>query len=112
MAAESIAASRRLASAPDVQLGVPECALGIGAVILKADSPELIEGVRIQPVSIYADDRGYFLEVQRMGQGLAAAFPAASTQVAAALNFAGAIKAFTFTFIKPIAGRRRKACCR
>jgi dTDP-4-dehydrorhamnose 3,5-epimerase len=96
MAAESIAASRRVASTPGLQLGVPECARGVGAVIIKADSPELIDGVRIQPFSIYPDDRGYFLEVQRMGQGLAAAFPAATTQVAAAMNFAGTIKAFHF----------------
>ncbi len=96
MAAESIAASRRLASTPDMQLGVPECARGIGAVVIQADSPELIDGVRIQPFSIYPDDRGYFLEVQRMGLGLAAAFPPATTQVAAAMNFAGAIKAFHF----------------
>jgi dTDP-4-dehydrorhamnose 3,5-epimerase len=70
--------------------------LGIGSVILKPDSAELIAGVGIQPFSIWPDDRGYFLEVQRMGQGLAADFPPATTQVAAAMNFAGAIKAFHF----------------
>jgi dTDP-4-dehydrorhamnose 3,5-epimerase len=96
MAAESIAVSRRVASTPELQLGVPECALGIGSVILKPDSTELIDGVRIQPFSIYPDDRGYFLEVQRIGQGLAAAFPPATTQVAAAMNFAGTVKAFHF----------------
>jgi dTDP-4-dehydrorhamnose 3,5-epimerase len=96
MAAESSAASRRVTSTPDLQLAVPECAPGIGAVILKVNSPELIDGVRVQPFLIYPDDRGYFLEVQRMGQGLAAAFPPATTQVAAAMNFAGTIKAFHY----------------
>ena len=48
---------------------------GIGSVIRSPDSPELIDGVRVQPLSLWPDDRGYFLEVQRIGQGLAAAFP-------------------------------------
>jgi dTDP-4-dehydrorhamnose 3,5-epimerase len=96
MAAETIVASRRVESTPELQLGVPECARGIGAVILKPDSKELIDGVRVQPISVYPDDRGYFLEVQRMGQGLAAAFPPATTQVAAAMNFAGTVKAFHY----------------
>ena len=96
MAPKTMAVARRIASREDLALGVPECEHGIGAVILKPDSPELIEGVRIQPFSIYPDDRGYFLEVQRLGQGLAADFPHATTQVSAALNFAGTIKAFHY----------------
>ena len=48
---------------------------GIGALIGAPDSPDLIEGVRVQPFPVYPDDRGYFLEVQRIGRGLAAAFP-------------------------------------
>jgi len=63
---------------------------------LKPDSDQLIAGVRIDPLSVYPDDRGYFVEVQRMGKGLAAAFSAATTQVSAALNFPGTIKAFHY----------------
>jgi dTDP-4-dehydrorhamnose 3,5-epimerase len=96
METETIVVSRKLASTADLQLAVPQCAQGIGSVILRPDSPELIDGVRVQPFRIFPDDRGYFLEVQRLGQGLVATFPPATTQVSAALNFAGTVKAFHF----------------
>jgi len=79
-----------------LELAAPECEKGIGAVISKPDAPELIEGVRIAPVALWPDDRGYFLEVQRFGWGLASHFPAATTQVSAALNYPDAIKAFHY----------------
>jgi dTDP-4-dehydrorhamnose 3,5-epimerase len=87
---------RRLNSLPELELAIPECPKGIGAVILKPDSADLIAGVRVQPFPVYPDDRGYFLEVQRIGQGLAAGFPPETTQVSAALNYLGAIKAFHY----------------
>lgn len=87
---------RPLASFGNLRLEVPECSKGIGAVIGTADSPHLIEGVRVQPLPLYPDDRGYFLEVQRMGHGLAADFAAASSQVSAALSFPGTVKAFHY----------------
>jgi dTDP-4-dehydrorhamnose 3,5-epimerase len=90
------AAQRRLASLGDLELVVPECAKGIGSLIGSAESPDLIAGVRIQPLALYPDDRGYFLEIHRMGQGLAAHFPAESSQISAALNFPGTVKAFHF----------------
>jgi len=90
------ASARRLASSGDLELAIPECAKGIGTVIGSPGSADLIAGVRIAPLTLYPDDRGYFLEVQRFGRGLAAGFPAPSTQVAAALSFAGTIKAFHF----------------
>jgi dTDP-4-dehydrorhamnose 3,5-epimerase len=65
-------------------------------VILKPDSPELIAGVRVQPFDVWPDDRGVFLEVQRIGQGLTAQFPPETTQIAAAINYAGTIKAFHY----------------
>jgi dTDP-4-dehydrorhamnose 3,5-epimerase len=86
----------RLVSTEELELVVPECHKGIGALISSADSPELIAGVRIDPRALYPDDRGYFLEVQRFGRGLAAAFPAGSSQISAALSFAGSIKAFHY----------------
>ena len=79
-----------------LELRIPDCPHGIGGVIAAKDSPQLIDGVRIEPVALWPDDRGYFLEVQRMGRGLAAKFPAESTQVSAALNYPGAIKAFHY----------------
>lgn len=65
-------------------------------MIRTLDSADLIEGVTIRPFELWPDDRGYFLEVARMGQGLAAGFPAESTQVSAALSYPGTIKAFHY----------------
>jgi len=94
--AEAVSAGRRIARPGPLELAVPECEQGIGAVISSVDSPHLIAGVRIQPVALWPDDRGYFLEVERLGRGLAAAFPAATTQISAALNYPGSIKAFHY----------------
>jgi len=90
------AAGIRRVPAEGLDLACPSNEKGLGAVILAPDSPRLIAGVRIEPFPVYPDDRGYFLEVQRMGRGLAADFPAETTQVSAALNFPGTIKAFHY----------------
>jgi dTDP-4-dehydrorhamnose 3,5-epimerase len=86
----------KLNSLPGLELAVPECSKGIGSVIATLQSPHLIAGVVLQPFSLYPDDRGYFLEVQRIGIGAAGQFPAATTQVSAALNYPGSIKAFHY----------------
>ena len=78
------------------RISTPTCTPGIGSVIRTPNSADLIEGARVEPVAIWPDDRGYFLEVARLGQGLPAGFPAASTQVSAALSYPGTIKAFHF----------------
>lgn len=75
---------------------IPRCEFGIGKVISAPDSKDLIEGVRLASCQVWADDRGYFLEIARAGQGLLAACPPSSTQVSAALTYPGAIKAFHF----------------
>lgn len=80
----------------DSRLVLPDCEKGIGAVISSLDSPHLIDGVGLAPATVWPDDRGYFLEVQRSGQGLAAGFPPGQTQVSAALNYPGTIKAFHY----------------
>ncbi|HEX9113230.1 MAG TPA: hypothetical protein VF888_02700, partial [Nitrospirota bacterium] len=54
-------------------IAVPHCDKGIGAVITSPNSTHLIAGVRVAPLTLWPDDRGHFLEVQRFGQGLAAA---------------------------------------
>jgi dTDP-4-dehydrorhamnose 3,5-epimerase len=69
---------------------------GIGKVIIKPESPDLIEGIRIHPFPLFPDDRGYFLEVLRVGEGMPAGFPTTSTQVSAALSYPGTIKAFHY----------------
>lgn len=50
----------------------------------------------MQPFPLWPDDRGYFLEVVRLGQGMPSSFPVESTQVSAALSYSGTIKAFHF----------------
>jgi len=79
-----------------VEISTPTCEKGIGKVILAPDSKDLIAGVRLAPYALWPDDRGYFLEVARIGHGLAAEFPKESTQVSAALSYPGTIKAFHF----------------
>jgi dTDP-4-dehydrorhamnose 3,5-epimerase len=79
-----------------IELTTPTCDKGIGNVILAPDSKDLIAGVRVNPYPLWPDDRGYFLEVARIGQGLAGEFPKDSTQVSAALSYPGTIKAFHF----------------
>ena len=97
MAVDTPARERRLlASYGDLELALPDCEKGIGALIGSPDSKDLIDGVRVQRLTVHPDDRGYFLEVQRLGQGLPAGFPPETTQISAALNYAGAIKAFHF----------------
>jgi dTDP-4-dehydrorhamnose 3,5-epimerase len=89
-------AAKRIASSGDLVLAYPENQKGIGSVILKPDSLELIAGVVVQPFDVWPDDRGFFLEVQRIGRGLAAHFPPETTQISAAINYAGTIKAFHY----------------
>ena len=90
------APGRHLASLGGLKLAVPECPKGIGALISTVDSPERIAGVEMSPLLVYPDDRGYFLEVQRIGQGLARAFPPQSSQISAALSYAGTVNAFHY----------------
>ena len=79
------------------EIAVPQCEQkGIGKVIVQPESTGLISGVRVNPYPIWPDDRGYFLEVLRLGQGLAGSYPAESTQISAALSYPGTIKAFHF----------------
>src|SRR6185437_10038268 len=78
------------------ELAIPVAEPGIGKVILSPGSGDLIAGVAVKPFPVWPDDRGYFLEVARLGQNLVADFPAASTQVSAALNYPGIIKAFHY----------------
>jgi dTDP-4-dehydrorhamnose 3,5-epimerase len=85
-----------ITSSGTMQLAYPECPKGIGSVIGTPSSAELIEGVRIEPITLWPDDRGYFLEVQRIGRGLAAAFPPETTQVSTAFNYPGTIKALHY----------------
>lgn len=69
---------------------------GIGQIVRSSGDKGLIVGVRLEAYELYPDDRGYFLEVARIGQGLAGGFPPGTTQVSTALSYAGTIKAFHY----------------
>jgi dTDP-4-dehydrorhamnose 3,5-epimerase len=71
-------------------ISLPQCEKGIGAVISSPTSPDLIAGVHVAPVSLWPDDRGYFLEVMRLAKDAPVA------QVSAALSYPGTIKAFHY----------------
>ena len=47
-----------------VRITVPKCEeKGLGNVIGAIDSVDLIAGVRLAPLKVHPDDRGYFLEL-------------------------------------------------
>ena len=79
-----------------IRLAVPHCAPGIGTIITTPAGAGLIDGVRLAPQAIWPDDRGYFFEVGRIGQGVIADFPPSSTQISATFTYPGAIKAFHY----------------
>ena len=85
-----------MAEAGLIAIATPKLEKGIGKVILTSESADLIAGVVVKPFPLWPDDRGYFLEVGRIGKGLIAAFPADSTQISAALSYPGTIKAFHY----------------
>lgn len=74
---------------------IPANEKGLGKLIQGPDSADLVPGVKIHPVAVHPDDRGYFLEVARLGMGAVSAFPVQS-QVSAAVSYAGTIKAFHY----------------
>jgi len=79
-----------------IEMVIPACEPGIGKVILSPGSGDLIADVQVKPFDLWPDDRGYFLEVARLGKGLIGEFPSATTQISTALNYPGIIKAFHF----------------
>jgi dTDP-4-dehydrorhamnose 3,5-epimerase len=71
----------------------------LGKIIAKPDSPDLIEGIRIEPLQIYPDDRGFFCELARFGKGLAAKMvpdEQRKIQVSLTLTYPGTIKAIHY----------------
>lgn len=87
---------RRIAQSETLELAIPDCEKGLGKVIGAIDSAGVIAGVRLDRLLVHPDDRGYFLELQRLGRGLAAEFPTTSSQISAALSYPGTIKAFHY----------------
>lgn len=71
----------------------------LGKIIAKTNSPDLIEGILIEPLQIYPDDRGFFCELARLGKGLAAKMvpdEQRKIQVSLTLTYPGTIKAIHY----------------
>lgn len=106
MAAEMIATQEMLSEI--VQLGTRNgiemaiarrAAKTLGKIISKPDSPDLIDGVQIEPLQIFPDDRGFFTELARLGKGLAANMTPDESrriQVSMTLTYPGTIKAIHY----------------
>jgi len=69
-----------------------------GLMIREPDAPGLVAGVRILPTRIHPDDRGYFMEILRQGQGLAGQMDDGPLQFSAALSYPETIKALHYHF--------------
>jgi hypothetical protein len=68
-------AGELLAKLGDLELALPACEKGLGSIIGAPSSKDLIQGVLVKALPVHQDDRSYFMEVQRIGHGLAADFP-------------------------------------
>src|SRR5260370_28811095 len=88
-------------------------ARGLGEIISRPDSPNLIDGVVVEPLQVHPDDRGFFVELARLGsEGIAARMMAdgrRQIQVSTTLTYPGTIKAIHYHYEQtdlwaPIAG--------
>src|SRR5258707_2192930 len=71
----------------------------LGKIIAKSNSPDLIEGVQIESLNVYPDDRGFFCELARLGDGLATKMvpnDQSKIQVSLTLTYPGTIKAIHY----------------
>src|SRR3972149_3245105 len=89
---------RRVAKDDLLELGIVRSGSGgLGTIIRSQTTPGCIEGVRLAPLQIHPDDRGFFEEVCRLGQDLAQSFSAAQhVQVSVALSYPGTVKAIHY----------------
>jgi dTDP-4-dehydrorhamnose 3,5-epimerase len=71
----------------------------LGRNIARPNSPDLIDGVLIEALAVYPDDRGFFTELARLGKGLAAKMVPEGPrqiQVSLTLTYPGTIKAIHY----------------
>ena len=92
-----------LGARDDLQLAIlRRSARTLGSVITQPQSAELIAGVIIEPLQIFADDRGCFAELARLGRsGIAEKMiPGGDrrVQVSLTLTYPGTIKAIHYHF--------------
>jgi dTDP-4-dehydrorhamnose 3,5-epimerase len=88
-------------------------AKSLGKVIARPDSADLISGVRVEPMTLHTDDRGFFTELARLGmKGIAAEMVTGGQkqiQISTTLTYPGTIKAIHYHYHQtdlwmPIAG--------
>jgi len=86
---------------------------GLGTIIARPDSADLISGVRVEPMILHTDDRGFFTELARLGsKGIAAEMVTGGSkqiQVSTTLTYPGTVKAIHYHYHQtdlwmPIAG--------
>jgi len=73
----------------------------LGSVIVSPKSSELIQGLQIEELKVFADDRGFFTELARLGARIAGKMlPGGESriQVSATLTYPGTIKAIHYHF--------------
>jgi dTDP-4-dehydrorhamnose 3,5-epimerase len=98
-AASGVETARLIGERHGLRLGIrPRPGRDTGRLIRQPDSADLIHGVRIEPVRLWPDDRGYFLEVMRQDRGLAGELGSGTLQVSCALSYPGTIKALHYHF--------------
>jgi dTDP-4-dehydrorhamnose 3,5-epimerase len=71
----------------------------LGKIIARPNSPDLIDGVKIEPLQVFPDDRGFFTELARLGKGLAAGMVPdgpRQIQMSFTLTYPGTIKAIHY----------------
>ena len=77
-------------------------AKSLGKIISRPDSPDLIDGIRIEALQVHPDDRGFFAELARLGSdGVADRMIAdgqRKIQVSTTLTYPGTIKAIHYHF--------------
>lgn len=106
MAAEGLAAPRSennivsLGIKNGIEMGIlARAQKTLGAIIVKPDSADLIDGVQIESLTAYPDDRGFFMEIARLGKGLSSRMTlegARQIQISFALTYPGTIKAIHY----------------
>lgn len=81
---------------------MPHSKPGCGDLISNPQSPQLIKGVEIEPITTHPDERGLFAELFRFGHpGLARDFDPANgsrIQVSFTISYSGVIKAIHYHF--------------
>jgi dTDP-4-dehydrorhamnose 3,5-epimerase len=89
---------RRIAKTDLLELAVlRDGSGGLGTIVRSQATPGCIEGVKLSPLQIHPDDRGFFQEIVRLCQDLAQSFTAPRrVQVSAALSYPGTVKAIHY----------------